>query len=179
MALGVLRWNKVVVISICCLTCQTGSVCFPVFAVDWYMSSILFAGVTTEYTPTLPSRGKKQLCFINMTNIYSMRVRYCRWNETDAKISVCIFYGYQFIRSERGLNPYHEIGVMHRERMLNPVTNWKYISLTFFSEFPRDWGKSSFFPDLSLSVVPLVCDRNCPYYRVAVDLPLFQKRDLK
>lgn len=47
-------------ISICCLTCQTGSVCFPVFAVDWYMSSILFAGVTTEYTPTLPTRGKKK-----------------------------------------------------------------------------------------------------------------------
>ena len=170
MALGVSRWNKVVVISTCCLTCQTGSVCFPVFAVDWYMSSILFAGVTTEYTPTLPTRGKKQLCFINTTNIYSMWVRYCRWNETDAKISFCIFYGYQFIRSERGLNPYHEIGVMHRERTLNPVTNWKYISLTCFSEFPRDRGNS---------VVPLVCDRNCPYYRVAVDLPFFQKRDLK
>ena len=170
MALGVSRWNKVVVISTCCLTCQTGSVCFPVFAVDWYMSSILFAGVTTEYTPTLPTKGKKQLCFINMTNIYSMWVRYCRWNETDAKISFCIFYGYQFIRSERSLNPYHEIGVMHRERTLNPVTNWKYISLTFFSEFPRDRGNS---------VVPLVCHQNCPYYRVAVDLPFFQKRDLK
>ena len=59
------------------------------------MSSILFAGVTTEYTPTLPTRGKKQLCLIN---IYSMWVRYCRRNETDAKISFYIFYGYQYIR---------------------------------------------------------------------------------
>ena len=136
MILGVSRWNKVVVISICCLTCQTGSVCFPVFAVDWYMSSILFAGVTTEYTPTLPTRVKKQLCFIN---IYSMWVRYCRRNETDAKISCCIFYDYQ-----RGSGPLSRDWSTTSRTNAEPVTNWKNISLTFISEFIFSWPRKKF-----------------------------------
>ena len=173
------------------------------------MSSILFAGVTTEYTPTLPTRGKKQLCFIN---IYSMWVCYCRrkvacvaWRfwlgalsnkggrgqrnreeiflaatpllrparqnrhatqarrkGTDAQISFCNFLRLSIYSFIKGSGPLSRDWSNESRTNTEPVTNWKNISLTFHSEFLRDLGKSSFFPDLFLSVVSLVSDLKCP-----------------